>query len=419
MRAAMADAEVGDDVYGEDPTVNALEREVAELLGHEAGAVRAVRVAGQPARAAAARPSPAKRSCATCRRTSPAPNSARPPRSRESPSAPGTATAGVRRRRRDPRADRAGRPGRTSCRRRRSRSRTRTTSAAAPCSRPTSSPRSSTSRASIGLATAPRRRAVVERARRDRHVAARARRAVRHGVGVPVEGTRRAGRVGARVDGRSHRRGPRVAQALRRWHAAGGHPRRGRTIRAGAPHRAARRRPRARGAAGRGARRRADADEHRRAARRRCADRRRQGCARRTCSSRRSARSSCVWSRTSTSTMLGCDRAIDVLAPLARPTSEAVLDEPDRRDSSARARSASVARGRDVDAAAAPAQAAFRALHAGSSLTPGHSLRSPNGAYVASARPQPDDRSSWQGDLVTLRRPRRASGRSAGTAISR
>jgi len=37
MRAAMAGAEVGDDVYGEDPTVNALEAEVAELLGHEAG----------------------------------------------------------------------------------------------------------------------------------------------------------------------------------------------------------------------------------------------------------------------------------------------------------------------------------------------------------------------------------------------
>ncbi len=36
MRRAMAEAEVGDDVYGEDPTVNALEREVAELLGHEA-----------------------------------------------------------------------------------------------------------------------------------------------------------------------------------------------------------------------------------------------------------------------------------------------------------------------------------------------------------------------------------------------
>jgi threonine aldolase len=36
MRRAMADAVVGDDVYGEDPTVNALESEAAELLGKEA-----------------------------------------------------------------------------------------------------------------------------------------------------------------------------------------------------------------------------------------------------------------------------------------------------------------------------------------------------------------------------------------------
>ncbi len=36
MRAAMASAEVGDDVFGEDPTVTSLERRVAELLGHEA-----------------------------------------------------------------------------------------------------------------------------------------------------------------------------------------------------------------------------------------------------------------------------------------------------------------------------------------------------------------------------------------------
>jgi threonine aldolase len=36
MRAAMAAAEVGDDVYGEDPTVNALEARVAEMLGHGA-----------------------------------------------------------------------------------------------------------------------------------------------------------------------------------------------------------------------------------------------------------------------------------------------------------------------------------------------------------------------------------------------
>lgn len=36
MRAAMADAVVGDDVYGEDPTVSALEAAVAERLGKEA-----------------------------------------------------------------------------------------------------------------------------------------------------------------------------------------------------------------------------------------------------------------------------------------------------------------------------------------------------------------------------------------------
>ncbi|HEV7810799.1 MAG TPA: GntG family PLP-dependent aldolase [Candidatus Limnocylindrales bacterium] len=37
MRAAMAAAEVGDDVWREDPTVNALEERAAELLGKDAG----------------------------------------------------------------------------------------------------------------------------------------------------------------------------------------------------------------------------------------------------------------------------------------------------------------------------------------------------------------------------------------------
>ncbi len=37
MRRAMADAEVGDDVLGDDPTVNALQDYAAELLGKEAG----------------------------------------------------------------------------------------------------------------------------------------------------------------------------------------------------------------------------------------------------------------------------------------------------------------------------------------------------------------------------------------------
>jgi threonine aldolase len=37
MRDAMSRADVGDDVYGEDPTVNRLQERVAELLGKEAG----------------------------------------------------------------------------------------------------------------------------------------------------------------------------------------------------------------------------------------------------------------------------------------------------------------------------------------------------------------------------------------------
>jgi threonine aldolase len=36
MRAAMANAEVGDDVYGEDPTINHLEKEAAKIFGKEA-----------------------------------------------------------------------------------------------------------------------------------------------------------------------------------------------------------------------------------------------------------------------------------------------------------------------------------------------------------------------------------------------
>src|SRR5215471_18843677 len=36
MRRAMAEAEVGDDVYGEDPTVNRLEQRAAEVFAREA-----------------------------------------------------------------------------------------------------------------------------------------------------------------------------------------------------------------------------------------------------------------------------------------------------------------------------------------------------------------------------------------------
>ena len=48
MRRAMAAAEVGDDVFGDDPTVNALEARAAELLGKEAGLFVVERDDGQP-----------------------------------------------------------------------------------------------------------------------------------------------------------------------------------------------------------------------------------------------------------------------------------------------------------------------------------------------------------------------------------
>jgi threonine aldolase len=37
MRAAMAQAEVGDDVYGEDPSINRLQEMAAALVGKDAG----------------------------------------------------------------------------------------------------------------------------------------------------------------------------------------------------------------------------------------------------------------------------------------------------------------------------------------------------------------------------------------------
>ena len=69
MREAMATAEVGDDVYGEDPTVNALEAEVAALFGHEAALFTPDRLDGQPDRHPAARAAGAASCSATPTRT--------------------------------------------------------------------------------------------------------------------------------------------------------------------------------------------------------------------------------------------------------------------------------------------------------------------------------------------------------------
>ncbi len=48
MRHAMAAAEVGDDVYGEDPTVNHLQKRAAEIFGKEAGSLCSHWLHGEP-----------------------------------------------------------------------------------------------------------------------------------------------------------------------------------------------------------------------------------------------------------------------------------------------------------------------------------------------------------------------------------
>lgn len=50
LRTVMTNAEVGDDVYGDDPTVKALERATAELLGTEDAVYTPTRHYGQPGR---------------------------------------------------------------------------------------------------------------------------------------------------------------------------------------------------------------------------------------------------------------------------------------------------------------------------------------------------------------------------------
>ena len=249
--------------------INALEREVAELLGHEAGLFVPSGSMGNQLglrlHAGAGRRDRVRRAGAhRARRT-------RRGRRVLGNHVPHVAQRSRRHRRRvDPRADLAGRRPVPGVDRRRSRSRTRTTSAAAPCSRPSSSPRSPSSPASIGSPLH------LDGARLwNAHVATGT---SLHDLAAPFDTVSvcLSKGLGAPVGSVLVSSADRIREA-RVWrkryggrHAAGGHPRRGRTLRAEPSRRASRRRPRARGAAGRGARRRADADEHRRAARREC-----------------------------------------------------------------------------------------------------------------------------------------------------
>ena len=59
MREAMANAAVGDDVYGDDPTVRRLEARTAEILGKEAAVYMPTGVHDQPGGHPRPPPSPA------------------------------------------------------------------------------------------------------------------------------------------------------------------------------------------------------------------------------------------------------------------------------------------------------------------------------------------------------------------------
>ena len=197
MRQAMAEAEVGDDVYGEDPTVTALEAEVAALLGFEAGLFTAVRVDGQPARACGCWCDRGRSWSATRWPMSRGPSSARRRCSAASRSAPGRRRAACSTSRRSARsiAPDAG-PYLVS-------------TAAIEVENThnfgggTVQPRAQVERggragSGVRAGPAPGRRAAVERARRHGCAAGRTRGRLRHGVGLPVQGAGRTGRFGAR-----------------------------------------------------------------------------------------------------------------------------------------------------------------------------------------------------------------------------
>ena len=244
MRAAMAGAEVGDDVWGDDPTAAALEERAAALLGQGGGAVRAERHDGEPDRAAAALPS-RRRGDRRARRAH------APLRIGRGRGLGGRAVRRGRRRRRDVHRRRRRRGGAA----RRSQpaahaagraSRTRTTAAAAASGRARSSTAVVARARARGLALHLDGARIWNAAVATRRARARAGGAVRHRVGLLLEGPRRAGRLGDRRRPRRRRARAPLPQDAGRRHAPGRHPVRGGAVRARAPPRAPRRRSRQR-----------------------------------------------------------------------------------------------------------------------------------------------------------------------------
>ena len=211
MRRAMADAEVGDDVYGEDPTVNRLQSLAAALLGKEAALLRAVGHDGEPARDPRARSRPGTEVlCPDARPRVPVRGRGGAPRT----AACRCTRCGTARRHRRPRRRAAAPTSSTTSRRSRCvASRTRTwrvgragRAAEIDDARRGRAPRTGSACTSTARASGTRRS---RSARRPRDLAAPR----RHGDVLPVEGSRRAGRLAAVRSGRRDRRGARRSAA--------------------------------------------------------------------------------------------------------------------------------------------------------------------------------------------------------------
>ncbi len=231
MREAMARADVGDDVYGEDPTLNRLEEQVAALLGKEAAVfvpsgtmgnqiallVHTRRgeevILGEDAHmvadelgAAAAWSGVQFRAAGWGGRLL----GGRAPRG----------DAGAGRALPHPEPRRRGEPAQPRRRARLRRARVR-------CDRG--------DRAREGARAAPRRRAPLERGGGDGGLRGGARGALRHGQRLLLQGPRRARGLGALGEPRRDREREALPQDARRRHAPGRRPRGGGALRARAP----------------------------------------------------------------------------------------------------------------------------------------------------------------------------------------
>ena len=355
MRAAMAGAEVGDDVWGEDPTAAALEAQAAELLGKEAALfVPSGTMANQIALLLHCRPGDeviVGRGAHTRLYESGAGAAWAGVQFAEVGGADGTFTAD------DVERGGAARPIATCRARGWSRSRTRTTAAAAASGRARSSTASSRHARARGLALHLDGARIWNAAVATGVPGARPGGAVRHRVRLLLEGPRRAGRLGDRGRPRRCRTRAPLPQDARRRHAPGRHPVRGGAVRARAPPRATRRRSRQRapprrrpgGRRGRPRGRRQGRHQHRDLRGRRACPRSRSpgGPRRAPCACTRSRPPACAPSPTSTSTRPASIARSPPCAP--RPGGLTAMDR--RRPTRHRRRAAAEAR---LRAGAAP-----------------------------------------------------------------